>query len=158
MPNFNRPYRDRGTVLAVEHEKLLQYSLWSESSRLADLPQNRTLITVILEGADELTHLTVRHERSGINVHLFPWWVPYVGQQIQLHGADLQRFELLARLCQHHFTRRAARAIHHQINFNRTIRYARGAHHIQRDQRHPKRRMNYLIQFGADFGFSWHLV
>ncbi len=62
MPNFNQPYRDHGTVLAVEHEKLLQYSLWSESSRLPDLPQNRTLITFILEGVDEQTRLIVRHE------------------------------------------------------------------------------------------------
>src|SRR6266542_4118648 len=41
MPNFNKTYRDHGTVLAVEREKLLRYSHWSEMSRLPDLPQNR---------------------------------------------------------------------------------------------------------------------
>jgi len=64
MPNFNQPYRDRGTVLAVASEKLLQYSLWNEISHLPDLPRNRTLITFVLEGADEQTHLTVRREHS----------------------------------------------------------------------------------------------
>jgi len=62
MPNFNKTYRDRGTVLAVEREKRLQYSHWSEMSRLPDIPQNRTIITFILDWADEKTRLTVRHE------------------------------------------------------------------------------------------------
>jgi len=62
MPNFNKTYRDRGTVLAMEREKFLQYSHWSEMSRLPDLPQNRTIITFILDWTGEKTHLTVRHE------------------------------------------------------------------------------------------------
>jgi uncharacterized protein YndB with AHSA1/START domain len=62
MPNFNKTYRDRGTVRAMEREKLLQYSHWSEMSRLPDIPQNRTIITFTLEGAGEMTQLTVRHE------------------------------------------------------------------------------------------------
>jgi uncharacterized protein YndB with AHSA1/START domain len=61
MPNFNKAYRDRGTVLAMEREKFLQYSHWSEMSRLPDIPQNRTIITFILDGMDEKTRLTVRH-------------------------------------------------------------------------------------------------
>lgn len=61
MPNFNRKYRDRGTVLAMEREKRLQYSHWSEMSRLPDIPQNRTIITLILDRMDEKTLLTVRH-------------------------------------------------------------------------------------------------
>jgi len=55
-------YRDRGTVLAVEREKLLKYSHWSGLSRLPDLPQNRTVITLSLDWTAEKTRLTVRHE------------------------------------------------------------------------------------------------
>jgi uncharacterized protein YndB with AHSA1/START domain len=62
MPNFNKKYRDRGTVLAVEREKFLQYSHWSEKTSLPDLPQNRTIITFILEPMDEKTRLTVQQE------------------------------------------------------------------------------------------------
>jgi uncharacterized protein YndB with AHSA1/START domain len=62
MPNFNKAYRDRGTVLAMEREKFLQYSHWSKMSRLPDSPQNRTIITFILDGTGERTRLTVRHE------------------------------------------------------------------------------------------------
>lgn len=62
MPNFNKPYRDRGTVLAVEPEKLLQYSLWSEMARRTDTPENRTIVTLMLDRLEERTLLTVRHE------------------------------------------------------------------------------------------------
>ena len=49
-------------MLAVEREKLLRYSHWSEMSRLPDIPQNRTIITFILDWTGEKTRLTVRHE------------------------------------------------------------------------------------------------
>ena len=62
MPNFNRKYRDRGIVLAVEHEKLLRYDRWSEVTRLPDTPQNRTVITFLLEDVNRRTRLTLRHE------------------------------------------------------------------------------------------------
>jgi uncharacterized protein YndB with AHSA1/START domain len=62
MPNFNKKYRDRGTVLAIEREKSLQYSHWSEMTRLPDVPENRTIITFILELMDEKTRLTFRQE------------------------------------------------------------------------------------------------
>jgi uncharacterized protein YndB with AHSA1/START domain len=62
MPNFNIPYRDRGTILAVEGEKLLQYNLWSQAARRPDLPQNRTLVTLTLEQVGEMTRLAIRHE------------------------------------------------------------------------------------------------
>jgi uncharacterized protein YndB with AHSA1/START domain len=62
MPNFNRKYRDRGTILVVEQGKLLRYNRWSEITRLPDTPQNRTLITFILDEMEEKTRLTVRHE------------------------------------------------------------------------------------------------
>ena len=62
MPNFNKKYRDRGTVLAIEREKFLQYSHWSQMTRLPDLPQNRTVITFILAPMQEKTRLTFRQE------------------------------------------------------------------------------------------------
>lgn len=62
MPNFNRKYQDRGTVLAMELEKFLRYSHWSQMSRLSDTPQNRTIITYILEVIDDRTRLTFRQE------------------------------------------------------------------------------------------------
>ena len=67
-PNFNKPYRDHGTVRVVEHEKLLQYSRWSEMSRRPDLPQNRTIITFTLGPLDEKTSLAVRHEHFNSEV------------------------------------------------------------------------------------------
>lgn len=62
MPNFNKKYRDRGTVLAIEREKLLQYTHWSEMTRRPDLPQNRTIITFTLEPIGEKTRLTMHQE------------------------------------------------------------------------------------------------
>ena len=63
MPNFHRKYRDRGTVLAVEHEKILRYNRWSEITRLPDTLQNRTVITFLLEDVDTRTRLTLHHEK-----------------------------------------------------------------------------------------------
>ena len=62
MPNFNKKYHDRGTVLSVERERHLQYSHWSEMSRRPDLPQNRSLITFTLEPVAGGTRLAFRHE------------------------------------------------------------------------------------------------
>jgi uncharacterized protein YndB with AHSA1/START domain len=62
MPNFNKKYRDRGTVLAVQPEKFLQYSHWSQMTRLPDIPENRTILTFLLEPIDEKTRLTIRQE------------------------------------------------------------------------------------------------
>jgi uncharacterized protein YndB with AHSA1/START domain len=58
-----KAYRDRGTVLAIEREKLLKYSYWTGMSRLPDVPENRTVITLRLDGSAGKTHLTVRHDR-----------------------------------------------------------------------------------------------
>jgi uncharacterized protein YndB with AHSA1/START domain len=57
-----KAYRDRGTVLAIEREKFLKYSHWSGISRLPDLPENRTVITLSLDWTGEKTRLAVRHE------------------------------------------------------------------------------------------------
>ena len=63
MPGFPQTFADRGTILALIPEKLLQYSHWSEASGLPDLPGNRTLITFLLDSDNgSSTLLTVRHE------------------------------------------------------------------------------------------------
>ena len=62
MPNFDIPYRDLGTILAVERKKLLQYNLWSQASRRPDLPQNRTVVTLTLEWTGVQTRLSIHHE------------------------------------------------------------------------------------------------
>jgi uncharacterized protein YndB with AHSA1/START domain len=61
-PNKKEIVRDRGTVLAIEPEKLLQYSQWNEVSRLPDAPENRTVITFSLDWTGAATRLTVRHD------------------------------------------------------------------------------------------------
>lgn len=55
-------YHDRGTVVASEPGKLVKYTHWAGLSRLPDLPQNRTVITLSLDWTGEKTSLTVRHE------------------------------------------------------------------------------------------------
>ena len=63
MPNFNLKYRDRGTVITAEQGKILQYSHWSQMTRLPDTPENRTIFTFLLDRVDEnKTRLTMRHE------------------------------------------------------------------------------------------------
>jgi uncharacterized protein YndB with AHSA1/START domain len=62
MPNFNLKYSDRGTVIAAEPGKILQYSHWSQMTRLPDMPQNRTIFTFLLDRIDDKTRLTMRHE------------------------------------------------------------------------------------------------
>jgi uncharacterized protein YndB with AHSA1/START domain len=61
-PNKEEIVRDRGTVLAIEHENLLQYNQWNETSRLPDTPENRTVITFSLDRTGAATRLTVRHD------------------------------------------------------------------------------------------------
>jgi len=49
MPNFNKTYGDRGTVLALEPEKFLQYGHWSGMSRLPDTPKTvRSLHSLLI--------------------------------------------------------------------------------------------------------------
>jgi hypothetical protein len=62
MPNFNKTYRDRGMVLAIERKKLLKYNHWTDITRLPDAPENRTVITFSLGWTGAATRLTVRHE------------------------------------------------------------------------------------------------
>jgi len=42
-------YPSRGTVLAVEPERRVQYDQWSRITRLADRPENRAIVTLEIE-------------------------------------------------------------------------------------------------------------
>jgi uncharacterized protein YndB with AHSA1/START domain len=55
-------YRDKGTVVKLEPEALMQYTHWSRWSRLPDTPEHYSVITITVTPADGGTLLAVRHE------------------------------------------------------------------------------------------------
>lgn len=55
-------YRDVGTILELEPERVLRYDQWSRISRLPDTPQNRGVTTLRLTPTEAGTRLSVRHE------------------------------------------------------------------------------------------------
>ena len=56
------PYRDRGTVLACQPERLLRYNHWSALSRRDDSEETRSVITLTLIPEGDETILEVRHD------------------------------------------------------------------------------------------------
>lgn len=40
-----KPYEDKGTILAIEKEKVLSYNYWSNFSGMPDVPENYQIIT-----------------------------------------------------------------------------------------------------------------
>jgi uncharacterized protein YndB with AHSA1/START domain len=61
-----KPYEDKGTILAIEKEKLLSYNYWSNFSDVADVPENYQLVTFRLRQMAEKTelHLSQQNIRS----------------------------------------------------------------------------------------------
>jgi uncharacterized protein YndB with AHSA1/START domain len=59
-------YEDKGTILAIEEEKMLSYDYWSNFSGVADAPENYQIVTFRLEGKNGKTilHLTQQNIRS----------------------------------------------------------------------------------------------
>jgi len=57
-------YEDKGTVLAVEPEKLLQYTHWSSMSGSEDKPENYHTVTYELAGEDGKTTLTLTQDNN----------------------------------------------------------------------------------------------
>jgi uncharacterized protein YndB with AHSA1/START domain len=55
-------YRDRGTVLAYEPERLLRYNHWSALSRRADTEATRTIVTLTLTSHGDATELEITHD------------------------------------------------------------------------------------------------
>jgi len=59
-----RPYEDKGTVLAVEPQKLLKYTHWSPMGGSEDTPENYHTVTYELAGEDGETTLTLRQDNN----------------------------------------------------------------------------------------------
>src|SRR6187455_678971 len=57
-----KTYEDKGTILAMQKNKLIRYSYWSSMSGIEDEPENYVIITYIIEGNDDDVHLTVLQE------------------------------------------------------------------------------------------------
>lgn len=58
----HKTYEDRVKALALEPGRLLSYSHWTRISRLPDRPENRSVITFVLDSVGARTRLTVTHE------------------------------------------------------------------------------------------------
>ena len=59
-----RPYEDKGTVLAVEPQKLLKYTHWSPMGGSEDKPENYHTVTYTLAGEDGETTLTLTQDNN----------------------------------------------------------------------------------------------
>jgi uncharacterized protein YndB with AHSA1/START domain len=59
-----RSYEDKGTVLAVEPQKLLKYTHWSPMGGSEDKPENYHTVTYELEGEDGKTTLTLTQDNN----------------------------------------------------------------------------------------------
>jgi uncharacterized protein YndB with AHSA1/START domain len=59
-----RSYEDKGTVLAVEPQKLLRYTHWSPMGGSEDKPENYHTVTYELAGEDGKTTLTLIQDNN----------------------------------------------------------------------------------------------
>ena len=57
-----KTYQDKGTILAADAGKLLQYNYWSGFSGLDDIPENYSLVTYRLSAELDKTTLTLTQE------------------------------------------------------------------------------------------------
>jgi uncharacterized protein YndB with AHSA1/START domain len=57
-----KAYEDKGTILAIEKEKLLSYDYWSSFSGVADVPENYQVVTFKLKGVDGKTQLNLTQQ------------------------------------------------------------------------------------------------
>ena len=57
-----KSYEDKGTILAVEKNKLIRYSYWSSMSGIEDKPENYLIVTFKISGKDDDVELTVIQE------------------------------------------------------------------------------------------------
>ena len=57
-----KPYEDKGTILKIEKEKILQYNYWSNFSGNADVPENYQVITYSLSEENGKTTFSLTQE------------------------------------------------------------------------------------------------
>ena len=55
-------YEDKGTILAIEKNKILQYDYWSSMSAIEDKPEIYVIVTFFLEEKDHTVVLSVLQE------------------------------------------------------------------------------------------------
>lgn len=84
-------YRDKGTILAVEPEKILQYNYWSGFSGLEDKAENYSLVTYLLEKKDNgvlliLTQAGFANEQA--MEHAVKGWDMVLGKMKELVEKD----------------------------------------------------------------------
>lgn len=60
----DRPYEDKGTIVQLIPNQLLQTTYWSVFSEREDLPENYLLVSYQLAEADDGTMLTISTERN----------------------------------------------------------------------------------------------
>lgn len=59
-----KPYEDKGKILKVEPEQLLQYSHFSPLTGQPDTPENYHTVTLVLTGHGEETRVTVTQDQN----------------------------------------------------------------------------------------------
>ena len=59
-----KPYEDKGTVLRIEHERLLEYTHYSPLSGAADVPENYHTVTIELLEMDGHTTVTLSQDNN----------------------------------------------------------------------------------------------
>lgn len=59
-----KPYEDRGTILALEPGRAIQYSHYSPLSGVADLPENYHTVTVELSGEGAQTRVKLSQDHN----------------------------------------------------------------------------------------------
>ena len=57
-----KSYKDKGTVLDVQKNKLIKYSYWSSMSGIEDKPENYVIVTYALSGSDNNVELSIAQE------------------------------------------------------------------------------------------------
>ena len=61
-----KKYEDKGTILQLDAENVLEYSYWSRFSKLPDSPENYSVIGFRLTPGENCTTLTVTHGNFAI--------------------------------------------------------------------------------------------
>ena len=59
-----KAYEDKGTILKIEPERVLQYSHFSPLSGQPDVPENYHTVTVELSGAGGQTHVSLAQDNN----------------------------------------------------------------------------------------------
>lgn len=57
-----KSYEDKGTILAIEKEKILSYDYWSNFSGVPDVPENYQIVTFRLDNKKDKTILSLTQQ------------------------------------------------------------------------------------------------